>query len=220
MAVNAKNRQKKLERKAHKRKQIVAKKSKHKGAGIQIEKYLDYPVYDCCVSDEIFEVGMGNVLLSREIPFGEVAVSAFVVDVYCLGVKEAFFTVLSKQDYQTKLKPMLAQAPEGQSVSSVEPAYARKLVEGAVEYAESLGFPPATEYKKAAKLFGAIDASACSADFVFGKDGKPFYIAGPNDNLSTSKRIIGQLQERCGEGHFDYLIEVEGVELSSSSEGK
>jgi hypothetical protein len=40
------------------------------------------------------------------------------------------------------------------------------------------------------------------------KDGKPFYISGPNENLDQSNKIIRSLLRHCGEGNFDYLMSV------------
>ena len=40
----------------------------------------------------------------------------------------------------------------------------------------------------------------------FGKDGKPFYISGPNENKNQSKKIVEKLFRNCGEGNFDYIV--------------
>ncbi|HCJ33979.1 MAG TPA: helix-turn-helix domain containing protein, partial [Ktedonobacter sp.] len=37
---------------------------------------------------------------------------------------------------------------------------------------------------------------------TFGKDGKPFFVAGPRDNAA---RIVKQLEKTAGPGNFDYV---------------
>ncbi len=218
MAVDARKRQKKLQRKAQKRKRKLTAKKTEQTAGLRPEKYLRYPVLECLVGDSIDQVGMGSVLLARETPYAEVAVSAFVVDVYCLGVKEAFFTVMRKADYLGKLKPMLTKTHAEAGVRPLEPACARKLLQGAVAYAESLGFEPAEDYWRAEKLFGDADPAACETEYTYGHEGRPCYVQGPNDDLKTVRYVIERLTERLGEGNFDYVIEIDGEQQASRPE--
>jgi|AMFO01.1.fsa_nt_gi hypothetical protein len=218
MAVDPKKRQKKLQRKAHKRKQKVGGKQKARGKGLQPQSYVEHPVLECLMGESIDEVGMGSVLIARETPYAEVAVSAFVVDVWCLGVKEAFFTVMRKADYLSKLKPMLTKTHEEHGIRGVEPACARKLLQGAVVFGEELGFEPAEDYWRAEKLFGDADASQCEAQFRYGREGKPCYVQGPNDDIKVVRYVLERLNENVGEGNFDYLVEVEGQRQASRPE--
>jgi hypothetical protein len=209
MAISAKQRQKKLERKAKKRKQLLAKK----GVGIILSKskaanYSNQPIHECLVPDGLFEIGLGNVIISRKAPKGNIAVSTFVVDIFCLGVKNALFRVLSEFDYDT-LKTSLMASHEDQALESIHPACARKLLEGAVAYAEELGFSCHPDYVNAKGIFGDIDPSSCPVKYTYGKDGKPFYIRGPNETMAEAQRIINQLYQRCGEGGFDYLMMID-----------
>ena len=70
--------------------------------------YSNQPIYECLVPDGLFEIGLGNVIVSRKAPKGNIAVSAFVVDVFCLGVKNAFFRILSEFDYDTLKTSLMA----------------------------------------------------------------------------------------------------------------
>jgi hypothetical protein len=65
-----------------------------------------------------------------------------------------------------------------------------------------------SDYRIARLIFGDIEANACPVDFTFGKNGKPFYIDGPNDTPAIKRRILKQLERRCGPGGYDYLITV------------
>jgi hypothetical protein len=79
------------------------------------------------------------------------------------------------------------------------------LIEGGVSYARGLGFEPHEDYRKAKKIFGEIDSSGCSRDFDYGRDGKPLYIAGPNDTLLFQQRVFRTLVRTCGKGNFHFV---------------
>ena len=42
--------------------------------------------------------------------------------------------------------------------------------------------------------------------FTYGQDGRPYYIRGPNESTVQAKKIVNQLDKRCGEGNFDFLV--------------
>lgn len=92
-------------------------------------------------------------------------------------------------------------------MEQIPPARARALVEQAVQYAKSIGLPPAAGYEKAARVFSRIPASANTEHFTFGRDGKPLYISGPNETLAEARRIVEILARRSGEGNFHYIVE-------------
>ena len=97
---------------------------------------------------------------------------------YCLGVKNAFWNAGPPGDF----KELLQKMEQTQTMVAISPACLVKIVEGAVEYARSFGFPPHPDYRHAALLLSGIDPKACTHEFTFGRDGKPFYIQGPNES--------------------------------------
>jgi len=201
MAISAKQRQKKLEKKNKKRKQ--AKKlnvgTQHKS---DVLKYARFPVHECFIPDSLFDTGLGTVIISRRAPDGSIALSAFVVDMYCLGVKNALFKVSGEAEYENTVKPGLMREGQAQ-YESVSPACAVKVIKGGVLYANELGFSPHRDYKEAKNIFGNIDASSCSVKYEYGHDGKPSYIRGPGESALQAKRIVEQLDNRCGEGNYE-----------------
>ena len=128
-----------------------------------------------------------------------------------LGVKNSFFKVYDRYDYDNTLKPQLTATHEGQRFENVDPACARKFIEGAIAYAEAFGFPPHPDYKNAFNIFGDIDSSGCAVEYTYGKDGKPFYISGPHESPAMVRRIIDQLHQKCGEDGFHYLAGMDNI---------
>ena len=155
-------------------------------------------------STNLFDSGCGHLVASRFRADGRVQAGFFLLDLFCLGVKDAgFHQFNSIADYQESLVDRLF--PDGNSVR-MTPEAARKLTEDAVSYARGLGFSPGADYKKASRVFGGITTANCDDQFVFGKDGKPFYIQGPWDSPARVERILRALEARCGEGGYHYII--------------
>jgi hypothetical protein len=208
--MDPRKRQKKLERRKAKekaKKKVLATRNPGDPA-VRIERAASAPILHCSTTDVLWDQGMSHVLVSRKLNSGNVAFAAFLVDMYCLGVKDALFNVTSRSRYDWELCDKLFRDRE---IFKLEPEEARKLVEGAVEYAGELGFPPHPDYLKAKRIFGNIDAGACTKKFVYGKDGKPYFVAGPYDNPSRCRRIISTLTDRCGPDGFHFTMPVSGT---------
>ncbi len=206
MAISERRRQKKLEERKKKRKGLrspvqTALTSEHKASS-----YSKFPVHECLVPERLFETGIGTVIWARRTPRGAIATSAFVVDVFCLGVKNAFFHISTEQLYENTVKLRLKKAHEDQAFQRMHPTCARKLIEGAISYAGELGFSPHRDYQNAKGIFGDVDGHACPTTFTYGLEGKPFYTRGPNESTLQAKRIVEQLDRKCGQGNFDYLV--------------
>lgn len=75
--------------------------------------------------------------------------------------------------------------------------------------AEGLGFHPHRDYLTTKGIFGSIDPSGCPEEFKFGKNGKPFYISGPNETRADSERIVDILKKNLGPGRFDYMVQMD-----------
>lgn len=205
MASNPKNRQKKLAK--NKKKRSLKKKiiNMTKNLSTNALNYSQYPIHECLAPTSLFETGIGSILFARYLPNGSIAVSAFVVDVHCLGVKNALFYVMSRAKYEDEFKEGVIKANED-STEKIHPSCAKKIITGAVNYAKNLGFPPHLDYPKASGIFSGVDSKACPEKYEYGKDGKPFYVRGPNESVPQANKIVNNLFKKCGEGNFDYIV--------------
>ena len=171
----------------------------------------EFPVVDCFYGDSIWSQGIGPVVISRRLPNGQIAFASFLVDAFCLGVKDVQFDVVGPVVYDDKF---LAHFKQIGGIVRISPACARKLVEEAVAYAQSFGILPHSDYQRARTIFGDADASACTEQFTFGKDGKPFFISGPNDSPEKCRRILASLYQPAGLDGADYLLTLKDEDLS------
>jgi hypothetical protein len=203
MALDERKRQKKLARKAAKRKKALATRRKEFPAQASSVAFAaEMPIHECLIPGTLKDQGIGNVVISRKMPNGDIAAGFFLVDTYCLGVKNCFFAVIPPATYAQKI----GQLVRDEMAESVEPACAVKLIQGAVAYAAHLGFHPHKDYQTTKVIFGSINPDACQREFEFGKDGKPFYISGPNESWADSERIIASLTRQLGPDGFHYMV--------------
>jgi hypothetical protein len=145
---------------------------------------------------------------------GKCATVCFLVDVWCLGVKSLFV----RKQAPGEFRYLIDQLDEREPLRPVSPAYARKLVEESVRYAQGLGLAPPADYAWAQGIFNGIDAAECIATFEFGHDGKPFYVSGPHDSPDKVRRVLSAV----GPGNLEFLVrvsEADGREFDWPEEG-
>lgn len=204
------SRAKKKARTAARKKQQKQNQNRSSGIlatiGFSRREIGEAPIHVAYVAAEIMETGFGHVIVARQLPDARIIAGFILLDVYCLGVKDARVAVLSPMEFEQTV----AKHYQVTQLRAVDAAYTRKLVDGAIAYARDLGFEPHRDFRQAEPLLATIDASECTEEFVYGKDGKPFFVSGPFISVARSRQIIEQLQRRCGDGGFDYLVGLHG----------
>jgi hypothetical protein len=153
-----------------------------------------WPVDAALVPDNLWSAGIGNLVIARRLPDGRLGCGVFLVDVFCLGVKDATWKFFSSGEF----KDMRKHIEEHCRLQDVPPEYFAKLVYRAVDYAQSFGFPPHRDFRHAQRLLAGIDPSQCPDEFEFGQDGKPHYIRGPSESMEKARAIAERVQAQGG----------------------
>ncbi len=218
MAKNEARRQKQLAKKKAKRaeKQSQLFRLTSDDPNIRLASAEKWPIVASLVPEDLWHGGMGQLILARRHPNGRLACAVFLVDTYCLGVKDAFWKIMTESEYDEVLRKVQTT---GGALDAVTPEHFAKLVYGAVDYAQALGLPPHSDYRHARMLLAGIDASQCPDTFEFGHEGKPYYIQGPHDSPEKTRRIMHRI--KMANGHF--LVSASGTEarqLVGSREGQ
>jgi len=167
---------------------------------VKVRRATAAPLHGCFVQDSTFESGVGMVILSRKTGARSFIVGAFLVDAYCLGVKDAMFRQVDEGEFETLLDGIGKTA----RLAPVEPSYARKLLRDAAAYAQSLGLAPHADYAAVEPLFGDVSADACDVQFQFGHQGRPLYVPGPTESPTQIRRRLDLLRRRLGDDGFDF----------------
>ncbi|BCG64258.1 MAG: hypothetical protein methR_P2031 [Methyloprofundus sp.] len=205
MALTEQQKQKKAKQKKVKQK-TRTKVDQSQQLQDKIAAYLEFPLYECLIPNNLFEAGIGNILISRVSPQGEVAVCSFIVDVYCLGIKNVLFKTMPIPEYENVFKPGIVKSHGDYAFSKIKPACAKKLIESAAEYAKDLGFSTHENYQSVKTIFGEEKFGRCWTRYRFGKDKMPHYIKGPNESTADANRIVATLNKSCGAGNFHFML--------------
>lgn len=155
----------------------------------------------CMITKDISNRGTVYVLVARVKSPGVIRSVCFLVDVYCLGIKNCSYAKLSEDGLLSYIKRL----SENQEFVDVKPSYAKKFIESAVTFALDLGFMPHPDFNKYFTSLADVDSSECSNKFTFGNDGKPLFVSGPFDTPKKVGLIIKKLRKRLGDGGFDYI---------------
>ena len=205
MAVNQRRRQKALEKKKSKRKAIKAARpslSKTLSISRDIALAAGAPVHECLIPETLFELGIGNIIIAKTMANRHIGMGVFLLDIYCLGIKNALYANLSSVEYEEQKR----QIGMEHALDIIHPSCARKLIEGGVAFAETYGFKPHRDYKVVRQIYSQIDPEVCPKAFEYGKEGKPFYVSGPHDTPPQIKSILNTLEKKCGPGRYDYIL--------------
>lgn len=144
--------------------------------------------------------GLSQVMVTR-VDGQHHLVTAFLVDAWCLGVKNTMGPRKVKNtDYPLMREKTYAQTMDD-SYRTISLEQAQSVIYGAVDYAKRLGIDPHRDFAKAKSALGPRLENLIRHEF--GKNGKPYYFASPYDN---PEEIIAKLQASVGKGKFDYTI--------------
>jgi yecA family protein len=158
--------------------------------------------YEAYIGKDWKKLGMANVLVARIRPEKGVEFAVFLVDIFCLGVKDAMHEEgLSDGEFRRYLNEHVGEHIR----EPIHPACAKKLIEGAIAYAENLGFSPHRDYRKARKVLSGLDAASCPETFLYGEDGMPCYVRGPDDSEDRVDRVLTVLERKCGPDGFKFV---------------
>lgn len=166
----------------------------------------EWPIRECVINASWSDAMMASILICRDRPEGEFAAAVFLVDLGCLGVKEAdAWSSLSWGAYQ-QLRNGIGGEASGEPVS-IPAADALKIITEAQAWADSLGFKAPGTLPMARLLFKGHQADESALEVHCGLDGKAHYIPGPDDDAGP---IIAHLTARLGPDGFT----TEGAEPS------
>lgn len=149
--------------------------------------------------------GLAPVFVGRIRDNGSADFALFLVDVWCLGIKDTYVEI---DAFESDLRAFVEERLPEAMREPISPACAKKLIDGALAYAERLGFAPHRDFRKARRVLSGLDATQCPTPFTYGRDGRPCYVRGPHDSAERVERILAILEARLGPDGFDY----EGVE--------
>jgi hypothetical protein len=207
MAVDPRKRQKKLMKKRRKDKERKKKRTVQEAfysaaadPRNKVKAARNYPIYECLINPSWKKRGLAVILLSRRQPDGNITFGNYLVDIYCLGLKNTFCNVdFSPTRYRTEV---VARSYDDETPEPCPVDLAHHIIYGAIDYAAQFGFEPEKDFDLSQYVLDAREDVGPCEGVEFGHNGKPLYVAGPHDNVEW---VLKQLERTAGEGNFHYI---------------
>ena len=175
-------------------------------AGLSQTEYMrkvmrKLPIEQCYVNTNWREEGMAHVMVVRRRPDDRFAMVSYLVDTFCLGVKDAMWNTRMEK---SEIDALVEHYTEVIDFAMCDYATVHNLVLGAVEFAEEAGIKPCPEW--AIGQYGLDEDSDDIEliEFDYGIMGKHF--------LNTATKAEGVkylpiLEKTLGKGNFSYHFE-------------
>ncbi len=181
-----------------------------------VRQARSYPIEGCWVQQDWDEGGLAVVAIARRQPNGNIVFGNYLVDLYCLGLKDTYFNAdIPSSQFQHEFLPKMFRSA-GKPIK-ISPDLAHEIIYGGIEYANQFGFRPHSDYKLSQFILDPTDMHPRTGKVEFGKDGKPFFVQGPHDNVDA---ILRQLERIAGQGNYHYLMQLGGPPPDEWDEGE
>src|SRR6266567_6369077 len=181
----------------------LRQQSKSFSAPAIIRRARAFPILECWISAEWQKdnPGLVEILVARQQPDGNICFGMFLIDKFCLGLKNTFGRVnYSHTRYENELHKTFFQDT---GRAACPPELAHQMIYASIEYAAQFGFKPEKDFALTQYLLAPRGELEEPYQLTFGKNGKPFFVSGPRDNAT---RILKQLEKTAGPGNYDYLV--------------
>lgn len=167
---------------------MAKKKSKNKSKGQQQpalspyrfmrEKARTLPIGKCYIAPPDWqEEGMAHVIVTRVRPSGNLVMAAFLVDTFCLGVKDVgYHENMSPSDFEGYLN----NYKRGMGLEEISYNEAHNIIYGAMAFAEEGGIKPVKEFDPAGYILEEDTDDIPLIEYDFGKNGKHFLVVSPD----------------------------------------
>src|SRR2546428_12740959 len=171
-----------------------------------IRRARTFPFFECWISAnwQKDDLGLVEILVAREQPDGDICFGVYLVDKYCLGLKNTFADAgFSRTRYEDEVRSKIFRDVEPMECP-VELAH--QMIYASIDYAAQFGFQPQKDFALSQYLLAPRGELEEPYHITFGKNGRPFFVAGPYDNAA---RILKQLDKTAGPGNYDYFAPID-----------
>lgn len=183
---------------------MAKKKAKVKQQFLSPERFIkermrSVEIGDCFVSDDIFKIGYGNVVVARKHTGGNVSFGVFLVDTWCLGVKDCSYRLrVDEQEYGSIAEKCLENGMRKATYDEVH-----NIIYGAIAYAEEAGIAPCRAFSLIQYFLEDDTEDVPLIEYNFGKDGKHYLVVS---SIFEANSYLPLLEKNLGDD-FDWIIQ-------------
>ena len=161
------------------------------------QKARNLPIVECFITPNWKDCGECNIIVTRQHVSGNYTLGIYLIDVYCLGVKNAGYRYNINEIEYDEIKERFPGNAESINYNEVH-----NIIYGALAYAEDLGFKPHKDFGVAQYILEEDTDEIPQVDYEFGCDGKPHLIVNTRAELN---RYLPILKKAVGDD-FDFYV--------------
>jgi hypothetical protein len=179
------------------------KKGQFNTGPLSPEKYVrtqarTLPVEECLITDQWQNHGICNVIIARRHKTGNITIGLYLVDTYCLGLKDT--------SYRFNISPHeLQYFKKNGGMIKCDYVLAHNIIYGGIAFAEDYGFKPHKDFAVTQFILEEDDEQVELIDIDFGLDGLPCYMRGPYDDDVKVRNIEATLLHNAGPGNYTII---------------
>lgn len=159
------------------------------------------PIYKCYKGTIPGDNRQMSIFVLRRHPQGSITYAGFMLDRWCLGVKD---TLWDFNVEESVFEELLSYMSDSHQVDEIDYVEAHNWVYGALAWAEDVDIKPHKDFAIVQYLLEPDDDNTELIDYDFGRNGE--YCLMTTTNLEASK-YIPLLRKNLGEGNFTVVID-------------
>ncbi len=160
----------------------------------------------CFINHDWLDTGFAMITVSRWHINGNITHASFMVDLYCLGVKEAFWIFNEDpRDFDSFIEKVRSDGEYSRRFVIADYQLVHNIIYGAVEFAGEFGFRPHKSFEIAKYILEEDDEHVPLIEIEFGFKGKPLYIWGPDIPAAEQNRVRVHLDKTIGRDNFYFI---------------
>ncbi|MDE6442904.1 MAG: hypothetical protein K2K64_00570 [Muribaculaceae bacterium] len=181
---------------------MAKKKSNKQSTPLSPEKFLkekasNLPLYKCFISKNYKEAGEVIAIISRTRGNGKLCTANFLIDLWCLGIKDVFGNVnLEKERFDDYIKE------NSEILMECDYPLVHNMIYGAEEFAEEIEINPHPSFRLWKNLLAEDNDDIPLMEMEFGRNGKYLLITEAG---SPEAMLIPKLKKKLGDD-FDFII--------------
>lgn len=176
------------------------------------EKARTLEIGTCYATNNIKECGEGQVIVTRRHKGGKTSIAIYMIDTFCLGVKDSTFKLRLDEN---ELEHLLMLVNMALNIHEVTYNEAHNLIYGAVAFAEEGGIKPDKSFALTKYMLEEDTDDVPLIEFEYGRNGKHCLMA---NSKREADKYLPTLKKHLGD-NFDVTIMDDKVDEDEHNEG-
>jgi hypothetical protein len=168
------------------------------------EKYIrtkvrSLPIDSCLINKHWEHHGLATIIVKRRHPKGTITGGIFIVDIFCMGVKDCLYIFnVQEEDFQEKIYHIAGNDYYEESYD-----YLHNIIFNSIEFAQSFDIAPHKDFNLCQYILEEEDSIAFIETPLGDETGKPLFLT--TYEYPQNKVVINKLMHHFGEGGFKVL---------------